>query len=1393
MKTIFHDMLFIKRSLKNFYVGLVLIVLLFMGINTNFAQVVYIANSGNNEVVAYDVSTQTSTPISLTFSPVKVDAAPDGSQIAVVGATTIAFIDPADNSVLSSAPVPSGAEIRDVFYSTDGSLVFTIDQLTTLLTPINTSTFVPGSFGFLFTGVAPIAGAVDPLTGTIALVNNGTGDVATFMANPIVQSGLNIAVGPSPQDITFLPNTSSAYVTNFNGNSVSVVDLSTRSATTIGGQGNPNFISNPVGIVASSDGANVYVTENGTDQVAIIATSNNMLDGRFDVGMDPRGITISEDDATLAVANFGGNSISIVDIASGNVSTVDNLSGPLSVAIITPMVDNPPMAAFTADPTSGDAPLTVNFDASTSSDDNGVTSYSWDFGDGNTATGETTSNTYDTPGDYTVTLVVADEAGQADTATQVITVTMANESPTAAFDPAFASATVPLTVDFDASASSDPDGTIESYAWDFGDGNTGNGVTISYTYNQPGEYTVTLIVTDNLGAMDTATASIIAAENELPTAVLTAEPTSGVIPLTVSFDGTGSSDPEGTDLTYAWDFGDGNSADTDTTSNIYTVAGNYLVTLTVTDGFGNSATDTVTIFATDPANMAPMASFTATPDAGNAPLEVSFDASASSDSDGTIESYAWDFGDGNMGTGVMPTNTYTSPGIYMVSLTVTDDNGAVATTTSTITVNNPPSAMFTATPESGLAPLDVAFDASASMDTDGTIIEFNWDFGDGNTATGMMASNTYTSGGSFEATLVVVDNGGATDTATVTISVNDLPVASFTAEPTSGDAPLEVSFDASASSDPNGTIESYAWDFGDGNMGTGVTATNAYINPGTYTVTLTVTDNEGATAMSTTTITVTVAPIDPIADFTVVPGSGNAPVTVTVDASTSTDPDGTIESYAWDFGDGNTATGVMATNEYVLAGTYTITLTVTDNSGATSTATRNFTVLPPLAIVQQELQDTLENQTLTEIVGLNFGGITASVVTSSGEQFDIATGQATPAVPMNTEQRIGIADVSQTVLTALALALRDEGKISLDQEIGAFLNVNVLNNIPANVTIRQLLSNTSGIASFADNSQYETSVLFDVTRVFDPVEVVNEFVGAAGSRGSFSYSNTNFLLLGLILEAVNEEETLQGSLDRLISGPAGVTGLEFYVEEDPSDLIPLFADVSGFGFLQQLTPNTSIFTGASYAGNIMATPAQTIKLMKEIASGNVLSPESLTEMLTFTDIEGRLSNQYGLGVENFSLNIGGIDVDFVGHIGDVNYGSVLLYSPDFETGVSLVTNNGAADQESILELARKLLSVVLDQVVDVDDPQVEEDLAAQMVLFPNPANQSIRVELPDVSTNNAVYSIIDFSGRLVKGQSFEWIVGGQLEINTNDLAIGTYLLQIAIDNNVLTKKFMIQR
>ncbi|MCA1656289.1 MAG: PKD domain-containing protein, partial [Actinobacteria bacterium] len=268
------------------------------------------------------------------------------------------------------------------------------------------------------------------------------------------------------------------------------------------------------------------------------------------------------------------------------------------------------------------------------------------------------------------------------------------------------------------------------------------------------------------------------------------------------------------------------------------------------------------------------ASFTVSPNPAPVGQSVSFDGSASTSVDpgGTVVRYQWDLdGDGSFetDTGAAPTasRTYTTPATLSIKLRATDSRGATSATTRTLRINAPPASSFFAIPSPARPEQSVSFDASASADPDGTIVRYRWDLdGDGSfetdTGTTPTASRTYTTPARLNVKLRVTDNDGATSETTQALRINAPPAATFSATPSPARPEPSVSFDGSASVDPDGIIARYQWDLdGDGSFETDTgatpTTTRIYTMPGTLNVKLRVTDSDGATSEATGSVVVT--------------------------------------------------------------------------------------------------------------------------------------------------------------------------------------------------------------------------------------------------------------------------------------------------------------------------------------------------------------------------------------------------------------------------------------------------------------------------------------------------------------------------------------------------------
>jgi PKD repeat protein len=430
----------------------------------------------------------------------------------------------------------------------------------------------------------------------------------------------------------------------------------------------------------------------------------------------------------------------------------------------------------------------------------------------------------------------------------------ANQPPTANFTSSCSALACSFT-----STSSDPDGSITAYSWNFGDGATSTVQNPSHTYASGGTYTVTLTVTDNQGAQSAPTSRTVTvtAANQSPTANFT----SSCSGLSCNFTST-SSDPDGSIASYAWTFGDGTTSTAQNPSHTYAAGGTYAVTLTVTDNQGAQSAPTSKTVTVTAANQSPTANFTSSCSG----LSCNF-TSTSSDPDGSISAYSWTFGDGATSTAQSPSHSYAAGGTYTVTLRVTDNQGAQSTTTSksvTVTApNQPPTASFT----SSCSGLSCNF-TSTSSDPDGSISAYSWTFGDGATSTAQNPSHSYAAGGTYTVTLRVTDNQGAQSTTTsksVTVTApNSPPVVNAGPDQTALTGLLYSSTQSFSDANGNGPW-SYRIDWGDGSVSTGTrTGTGSFtvghtyviILPRTFTVRVTVTDAAGASGSDTKNVSV---------------------------------------------------------------------------------------------------------------------------------------------------------------------------------------------------------------------------------------------------------------------------------------------------------------------------------------------------------------------------------------------------------------------------------------------------------------------------------------------------------------------------------------------------------
>lgn len=527
----------------------------------------------------------------------------------------------------------------------------------------------------------------------------------------------------------------------------------------------------------------------------------------------------------------------------------------------------------------------------------------WDFGDASPISNtQNPTHIYATAGTFNVTLISFGGSGCSDTISNTITV---NPVPTANFT--FASVCTNDVMSFNSTSL----GTPDTFVWNFGDGfsdNTNN-PSPTHVYTTAGTYNVTLIAGY---AATGCTNTIIIPVTAFPLTVPNFTSTTPCLNVATSFTDATTNAP----TQWNWNFGDGGTSTLQNPAYVYATPGTYAVTLLTQNVFG--CQDSITINTT--INPLPIAAFV---------FDTVCESSATTFTDQSTSavSWAWDFGDGATSISNSPTHIYPAAATYNVTLIVTNMFGCTDTIVNLIIVNPNPVSLYTAT---------TACHTYSTVFTDlsTAAVSWSWDFGDASAINTTQSPNyIYTNPGSYNVTLLVTNIFGCTNSSTQTVTVLQQPIADFTFSTVC--ARQSVQF-TDATIGP--LMTNWTWDFGDGSPTSALqNPTHIYTLGGNYNVTLIVGNSAGCADTIVQPIVVNTVPT-PL--FT---ANVSCQGTITSFTDLSTDAVA-IASWFYDFGDGNNSVSQNPNYIYAAAGTYNVSLTVTNINGCDSTFTMPITV-----------------------------------------------------------------------------------------------------------------------------------------------------------------------------------------------------------------------------------------------------------------------------------------------------------------------------------------------------------------------------------------------------------------------------------------------------------------
>jgi large repetitive protein len=598
----------------------------------------------------------------------------------------------------------------------------------------------------------------------------------------------------------------------------------------------------------------------------------------------------------------------------------------------------------------------IKFDASNSYDNDGsIKTFEWKLNNEVISNSEIFTNKFNKSGRYKITLSISDDSNVDNSTSQDNIDVFVNSSPV--IKPIDDILSCDNLISFSASETYDAENDKLGFTWNYGDGTIAHGMQVKHKYNGPGVYPVLLTVDDGNSLPNSISTSQIKVRiNSIPIAVAGDDEImcSGDI---ITLDGSQSSDADGDLLKYEWDFGDSTTAEGITVNKNYNTPGLFTIKLKVSDNSGlscNSSYDTKVIKVVE----SPVA-FAGKDFIGCANKEVFFDAYKSTDSDGIVNSFVWDFGDGFTGGGVKTSHIYKKPGVYNVGLTITGelvgDCDNTATDELIVTIDEAPLAEFSRKDSVALNE-EVMFNASESDGNGNNITNFSWNFGDGNIDYGESVTHTYSKSGTYIVELSIDTDSKAECSSTSikkTVYVNDAPIAVAGNDLLSNKNQM-LQFDASKSYDPNGKITKYKWNFADGTVKEGINVFHSFKTAGKYDVVLTITDETNLSNNSAID-ELQVDVNDPPTGEINIPKYSFVGKSVLIEVENLNDVDGNIKSVVWSIGDGEYVDSASTSFEYVFEnhGKYDILCKITDDKNAVTEISKTILIyqIPKLTII----------------------------------------------------------------------------------------------------------------------------------------------------------------------------------------------------------------------------------------------------------------------------------------------------------------------------------------------------------------------------------------------------------------------------------------------------------
>ncbi|MDZ4756909.1 MAG: PKD domain-containing protein [Bacteroidota bacterium] len=1048
---------------------------------------------------------------------------------------------------------------------------------------------------------------------------------------------------------------------------------------------------------------------------------------------------------------------------------------------------------------------------------------SWDFGDGSSDTSLNPSHTYNVVGNYAVSVTVTSNQG---------CVFVNNFSVKVLALP-----NVIATVDnsnqclnnnnFNFMDSSNLALGSFTRVWDFGDGNTDTAANPSHTYASDGSFTASLKITNSSGCFDSA--NVVVTVNPVPDAVAWVDNEKQCY-FGNNFSYLDFSSISSGSYTLLWDFGDGATDTTSSPSHSYLTVGSYTTSLILTSDLGCMDTSKLAILVNPSASVSMYVSSTSECLNGN-----SFTFADSSTLSSGSYSRMWEFGDGGSDTAAMPTYNYTSAGEYVANLILTTDSGCMDTAIVKLNVNPEPAGSISVNMMTAcLSGNNFTFTDSSTI-ASGSYTR-TWHFGDGNTDTASMPSHTYTSDGNYTVSLTLVSDKGCTDSVTIDITVNPMPIINWSANAISqcltGNNFMFV--DSSTLSSGNYTR---VWDFGDGNSDTSANPSYTYTNDGGYTASLKITTDEGC--------------FDSVAFNIFVNPMPNSVAWVNTNSLCLTNNDFsyldfssiTAGSYTllWDFGDGTTDTTSSPSHSYNNAGKYTTSLIIASDMGCMDTSSVDVSVMP-------SVNKTMYISNTSACFNGNSFMFADSSTLSSGSysrMWDFGDGNTdTAAMPTHSYANAGIYTANLILTTDSGCVDTASVKINVNPEPSAKFGINM--NTSCFNGNGFVFIDSSSIASgsysllwnFGDG---KTDTIGNTTHSYTAAGTYNVSLKITSDMGctasvaanvtiysqltaKIGVNNSSQCIIGNNFKFTDSSTIASGSYTRLwnfgngitdtaaspsiIYATAGVYNVSLTIISDKGcteittvtiRLNPnptVVASANGpttfcTGGTIMLTVTTGL--GNSYQwkrnGTVISGGIDTMLIVNTSGSYTVTATNSSGCSSTSNTITVSVTTKQSLGsiTGNTTVNVPNVETYSVAFVSGSSYTWVV-------SGGNIISGQGSnAIQVQWSKIGTGFVKVVAPcydtAILNISIPTgiAMVSTSGNVEVFPNPTNGLVTIKLPEGNVYNTI-RVYDLAGKLVLTHNLNG--EKQLNINLEAFTQGVYMIEM-IGNDIISKEKII--